>query len=271
MTVQDTATNEAHEQEPERVAAGNQIASRSQACEVARDKPAAGPQDSPDGAARQDAPQDVAQAPTAAHAPAVGQGPTAEQAPTAGQAPTAANLAEVKRVIEALLFSSDRPVSAGRLAELSGAADGRQARDMVRQLREEYEAAGRAFTVEEIAGGFQVLTRPEFGPYVSRLHNRQQQESLTKAALETLAIVAYRQPITRAALEDIRGVQSGHVLRSLVERRLLKVTGKSDELGRPLLYGTTRYFLEVFGLRSLSDLPKRPEFGPGHAQPTTES
>jgi segregation and condensation protein B len=132
-------------------------------------------------------------------------------------------------------------------------------RRLVRELQQEYERDGRAFAVEEVAGGFQLLSRPEFAPYVSRLQNRQRQETLTKAALETLAIVAYRQPITRAEVEDIRGVQSGHLLRSLVEKRLLKVTGKSTELGRPLLYGTTRRFLEAFGLRSLEELPKRGE------------
>jgi len=265
MIAQDTATNEAHEQEPEGVAEGNQPDTQVQEPEVAQTEPAAGAQTAPDAEVSQrGAPDDVAQTPAAVEPPA------AEQVPTVEQAPAAVNPAEVKRAIEALLFSSERPLSAGRLAELSDAADGRQARDIVRQLREEYEAAGRAFSVEEIAGGFQLLTRPEFAPYVSRLQNRQQQESLTKPALETLAIVAYRQPITRAALEDIRGVQSGHVLRSLVEKRLLKVTGRSEELGRPLLYGTTRHFLEVFGLRSLSDLPKRPEFGPGPAQPPAE-
>lgn len=169
--------------------------------------------------------------------------------------------ARVKRIIEALLFSSDRPISSGRLAELSGAADGRQARQIARELQQEYDREERAFGVEEIAGGFQLLSRAEFAPYVSRLHNRQRQESLSKPALETLAIVAYRQPITRAEVEDIRGVQSAHMLRALVEKRLVKTAGRSEELGRPLLYGTTRRFLETFGLRSLADLPKREEFG----------
>jgi len=179
--------------------------------------------------------------------------------------------ARVRRVVEALLFSSDRPVTTGRLAELSDAEDGRQVREIVLELQREYESQGRAFCIEEIAGGFQLLSRPEFAPYVRRLRNRQDQETLSKAALETLAIVAYRQPITRAAVEDIRGVQSGHILRSLVEKRLLKVTGRSEELGRPLLYGTTRYFLEAFGLRSVEDLPKRAEFGPPPGPPGADS
>lgn len=162
----------------------------------------------------------------------------------------------LSRVLEALLFSCDRPVSARRLADLVGAGDGRQVRKALQELQGEYESQGRAFAVEEIAGGFQLLTRPEFAPYVARLHSRQQQDSLSKPALETLAIVAYRQPITRAEVEDIRGVGAGHILRSLVEKRLLKVVGKSEGLGRALLYGTTRRFLQVFGLRSLKDLPR---------------
>jgi segregation and condensation protein B len=186
---------------------------------------------------------------------------TSESAEGAVQAAPQSDGAQVKQIIEALLFSSDRPISSSRLAEISGATDGRQVRTIARELQHEYDAEGRAFAIEEIAGGFQLLSRPEFAPWVSRLHNRQQQESLSKAALETLAIVAYRQPITRAEVEDIRGVQSGHILRSLVDKRLLRVTGKSKELGRPLLYGTTRHFLAVFGLRSVSELPKRKEFG----------
>jgi len=165
----------------------------------------------------------------------------------------------LKSVLEALLFSADRPVSVSRLAELSGASGAREVRSVLAELRQDYERAERAFAVEEIAGGFQLLSRPEFDPWIARLHDRQQDDTLSKAALETLAIVAYRQPITRAEVEDIRGVGAGHILRSLVDKRLLKVAGRSEELGRALLYGTTNQFLEAFGLRSLKDLPKRTE------------
>jgi len=182
--------------------------------------------------------------------------PPEASAPGAAREDAPADARQVRRVIEALLFSADRPVSSSRLAEMSGAGDARQVRRVVKELQQEYDAEGRAFAIEEIAGGFQLLTRPEFAPWVLQLANRRQQETLSKAALETLAIVSYRQPITRAEIEDIRGVQSGHIVRSLVDRRLLKVAGKSEELGRPLLYGTTRCFLEAFGLRSLSDLPQ---------------
>jgi segregation and condensation protein B len=170
--------------------------------------------------------------------------------------------AELKRVVEALLFSSDRPITTRRLTEVCDAEDGREVRAIVLELQQEYAAENRAFRIEEIAGGFQLLTNPRYAPWLQKLHQRQQEETLSKAALETLAIVAYRQPITRAEVEDIRGVHCGSMLRSLVDKRLIKVTGRSDELGRPMLYGTTRQFLEAFGLRSLKDLPKRQELTP---------
>lgn len=170
--------------------------------------------------------------------------------------------AELKRLVEALLFSSDRPITTRRLAEVCDAEDGHEVRAVVMELQEEYAAANRAFRIEEIAGGFQLLTDPRYAPWLQKLHQRQQEETLSKAALETLAIVAYRQPITRAEVEDIRGVHCGSMLRSLVDKRLIKVTGRSDDLGRPMLYGTTRQFLEAFGLRSLKDLPKRQELTP---------
>ncbi len=185
----------------------------------------------------------------------------AEDAPSAEDVARQEERARLRPIIEAVLFSSDRPIGATRLAEVCGAADGRLARSLVRELQKEYDQQGRGFCIEELAGGFQLLSRPEFAPQVSKLQSRQRQETLSKAALETLAIVAYRQPIARAAIEDIRGVQSGQMLRTLVEKRLLKVAGRSDEVGRPLLYGTTRRFLVVFGLRSLADLPKKKQFG----------
>lgn len=172
------------------------------------------------------------------------------------------DFAEQKAIVEALLFSAAEPIGARKLADLSGARDARAARKMVDALREEYDAGGRAFTVEEIADGYQLLTRPDFHAWVSKLRRRQQEETLSQAALETLAIVAYKQKITRADIEDIRGVQSGYILRSLIERSLVCVTGRSEELGRPLLYGTTDTFLEVFGLPSLKALPKLEELTP---------
>jgi segregation and condensation protein B len=179
----------------------------------------------------------------------------------AQDAAEAARRGELKRIVEALLFSSPRPIKARQLADASGARDGREVRSIVKELAAEYDAAERAFAVEEVAGGFQLMTRPEFAQWVRQLHSTQQQDTLSKAALETLAIVAYRQPVNRADVEDIRGVQCGQVLRALVDRRLLRIVGRSEELGRPLLYGTTRQFLQAFGLRSLSDLPRKAQFG----------
>lgn len=213
------------------------------------------PEDEP--RADRDADAQAAPAAEPEAAPAAG-----EEAPESSSAPpprSEEDRARLKLVIEALLFSVDRPVSASRLAEASDARDGREVRSVVLELRDDYDRMGRAFGVEEIAGGYQILSRPEYAPYIVRLQSRQSQDSLSNAALEVLAIVAYRQPITRAALEDIRGVGCGHLVRQLVDRRLLKVTGRSEELGRPMLYGTTRQFLEAFGLRSLDELPKRGE------------
>ena len=196
-------------------------------------------------------------------APEIVQQPAAQEAAAdqAGAEQAAAEKQErrarLKRILEALLFSSDRPLHARQLAEAAGAADGHEARSLLKEMQGEYDEQGRAFALEEVAGGFQLMSRPEFAPFIGRLHEGQQRESLSKAALETLAIVAYRQPITRAAVEDIRGVQCGPVLRTLVDRRLVRVTGRSEELGRPLLYGTTSQFLQVFGLSSLSELPKK--------------
>jgi len=168
---------------------------------------------------------------------------------------------ELKAIVEALLFSAGEPLKPRKLAELSGAPDTRTVRRLVEQLRQDYDDQGRAFSVEEIANGYQLLTRADFQPWVSKLRQRQQEDTLSQAALETLAIVAYKQPVTRAQIEDIRGVQSGYILRSLIERSLVRVAGRSEELGRPLLYGTTEAFLETFGLASLDALPKLQELG----------
>jgi len=162
---------------------------------------------------------------------------------------------QLKGIIEALLFASDRTLTSGQLAQLSGAADGREARKAVLALQKEYEETGRAFRIEEVAGGFRLVTRPQYHQWVSKLRRNEQIEGLSQAAMETLAIVAYRQPIVRSEIEDIRGVQSDYILRSLMEKGLVRVCGRSEELGRPLLYGTTRKFLEMFALRSLEDLP----------------
>lgn len=158
--------------------------------------------------------------------------------------------------LEAILFLTREPLGSRKLAEMAGLADGTKARTLVRALNRRYDAEGSAFRVEEVAGGFQLLTRPKFAPWLRRLHSMQVEVRLSAPAMEALAVVAYRQPVLRAEIEAIRGVQCGEILRQLIERDLVRIVGRSEELGRPLLYGTTRQFLQVFGMRHLEDLPQ---------------
>jgi segregation and condensation protein B len=161
--------------------------------------------------------------------------------------------------VEALLFACDRPITEARLGQLlglSGKGTVKSIRDAIDQLNAHYDESDRAFRIERLAGGYQVLTRSEYGPLLHRIYQDRQQSRLSQAALETLSIIAYRQPIIRAEIEAIRGVACGEVLRGLLERRLVKIVGRAEELGRPMLYGTTRDFLKVFGLSNLDDLPE---------------
>jgi segregation and condensation protein B len=160
--------------------------------------------------------------------------------------------------LEAVLLLAREPLGSRKLSELASLADGTEARTLVRRLNRMYDLEGCAFRVEEVAGGFQLMSRPQFAPWLRRLHASPMEVRLSGPAMETLAVVAYRQPVLRAEVESIRGVQCGEILRQLMERDLVRIVGRSEELGRPFLYGTTRHFLEVFGLRHLDDLP-RPE------------
>jgi segregation and condensation protein B len=161
--------------------------------------------------------------------------------------------------VEALLIATDRPLTEARIAEIigiSGKGASKQIVATIEELNAHYDKSGRAFRAERLAGGWQILTAPAFGPVLHRLHAERQQAKLSQPALETLAIIGYRQPIMRAEIEAIRGVASGEVLRGLMERRLIKIVGRAEELGRPMLYGTTKEFLKVFGLAGLDDLPQ---------------
>jgi segregation and condensation protein B len=164
--------------------------------------------------------------------------------------------------VEAVLLAADEPLTARRLATVAGLKDAVEVRRCLRRLQELYEQDGTAFQVEEVAGGFQLLTRPEFHPWLLRLRRSTNDLRLSPAARETLAIVAYRQPIMRADLEAIRGVQCGELLRLLMERGLVRIAGRHESLGRPVLYGTTKKFLQAFGLRSLKDLPQAEQLKP---------
>jgi segregation and condensation protein B len=123
-------------------------------------------------------------------------------------------------------------------------------------LNEQYTASNRSFRIEQVAGGYQILTLAQFGPALNALHQREVDAKLTKAALETLAIIAYKQPILRADIEAIRGVACGETIRSLMEKHLVRIAGRAEVPGRPILYGTTKRFLELFGLNNLKDLPQ---------------
>ena len=162
-------------------------------------------------------------------------------------------------LLEALLLSTHHPLTAGRLAELLDIGATKPIRGAIKQLNEQYESTGRAFRLEQVAGGYQLLTLPEYGDTLKKFHQREIDAKLTKAALETLAIIAYKQPILRVDVEAIRGVACGETIRSLMEKHLVKIAGRAEEPGRPILYGTTKRFLELFGLNSLKDLPQSEE------------
>ena len=165
----------------------------------------------------------------------------------------------LSRIVEALLFASQSPLTPGDLARGDDRLDEEQVDRAIAELREEYEREQRAFGIFEIAGGFQLLTRPEYYSVLERFDSVTFPARLSAPALETLAIIAYRQPVGRAEVEEIRGVGAGGVLKTLQEREMIEVVGRAEGLGRPLLYGTTQRFLEHFGFRSLDDLPRADE------------
>jgi segregation and condensation protein B len=161
---------------------------------------------------------------------------------------------EQRRILEALILASPEPVSAARLAEIVPECKAPDVVDRVAELNTQYQEQDRAFEIWEVAGGYQIRTRAEFSGYLQQLQ-KQRPLRLSRASLDTLSIVAYKQPVTRAEIEEIRGVDTGAVLKSLLDRRLLRIAGQREVPGRPMLYATTRRFLEVFGLDSLAELP----------------
>jgi segregation and condensation protein B len=176
----------------------------------------------------------------------------------------------LKRIIEALLFAADESISVSRLRNIIENAQVRDIRSAIEELNEEYESSGRAFMIEEIADGYRMYTRPEFNDWLKKLFKQRTEGRLSLASLETLAIVAYKQPIERAEIEDIRGVDVGQILRNLLDKDLIKILGRSEKLGRPFLYGTTRQFLEHFGLKSLKELPQSADVEPEPQQEQAE-
>ena len=162
---------------------------------------------------------------------------------------------ETRQALHALLFVSDRPVSADRLAEALGDADRHVVEQLLEELQAEIGEAELPYTLREIAGGYQFTTRPEHAPWIKRMLQIKKRNRLSKAVLETLSIIAYKQPVTRAQVEAIRGVSVSHAFEVLQEKHLIKVSGVAEVPGRPKLYKTTEEFLVHFGLKNLDDLP----------------
>jgi segregation and condensation protein B len=161
----------------------------------------------------------------------------------------------VESVLEAVLFASDEALTAARLADIVETS-AKQIRQYIENLNEKYRANNNAFRIEQIAGGYQMLTLSPYNHWLQKLLRVRDDSKLSPAALETLAIIAYKQPVIRADIEAIRGVAVGDIVRNLMYKGLVKIVGRAEVLGRPMLYGTTKKFLETFGLNSLKDLPK---------------
>ncbi len=166
--------------------------------------------------------------------------------------------ATIESVVEAILFASDEPLTDNRLAKIIETTS-KQVRECIDSLNQKYEANHNAFRIEKIAGGYQMLTLTLYNQWLSKMLRVRSDTKLSPAAMETLAIIAYKQPVIRVDIEAIRGVAVGEVIRSLMYKSLVKIVGRAEILGRPMLYGTTKKFLEVFGLNSLKDLPKAEE------------
>lgn len=167
---------------------------------------------------------------------------------------------DLKRIVEALLFAADAPVTLDKLVDVIGTAKRADVRAALDELAGEYERENRAFTVTEVAGGWQLYCKPDYTKWIRELHKGRVPTRLSQAALETLAIIAYKQPIVRAEIEAIRGVDSSGVLATLLRRNLITIAGRAPGMGRALMYRTTREFLRYFGLNAVTDLPRLEEF-----------
>ena len=165
-----------------------------------------------------------------------------------------------KAVIESLLFACDRPLTLEQIKNVLDNLETNEIRKILDELRQEYESANRGIRIVEVAGGFQLITPPAFATFLKRLYKQKKAERLSKPALETLAIIAYKQPVTKLEIESLRNVNIDAVMSNLLDKDLIRVVGRKKALGRPRVYGTTRQFLEYFGLKSLEELPKIENF-----------
>jgi segregation and condensation protein B len=176
----------------------------------------------------------------------------------------------LKLIVEAMLYAAEKPLSAREIHAIIPDAKLPEIKSALKVLQYEYEAMGRSFALSEVANGYQFRSRSEYGSYIMRMLQRSPNR-LSKASMETLAIIAYKQPILRQEVERLRGVDVGGILRALLEKDLVRIMGRKDLPGRPLIYGTTKKFLEVFGLKDLESLPKLKEFKALGGQDETES
>lgn len=162
----------------------------------------------------------------------------------------------ITAVVEALLFAAEQPVNIAQLQSLIPGSDTGMLKDAVKRLKQEYETNGRGMRVDEVAGGYRMTTASGLSGFVRRLYRQRRSDKLSRPAMETLAIIAYKQPVTRQEIQSLRSVNIDGVMKSLLERNLIRITGKKDAPGRPFVFGTTRQFLEYFGLNSIDDMPK---------------
>lgn len=176
------------------------------------------------------------------------------------EAPLISEIRELTGILEALLFMVADPLPINRIVALLGAVPKHEVEQALARLKEDYAQEGRGLHLAEIAGGYRIVTKPDYAPWIKRLDKVKPPAKLSRSALESLAIIAYKQPIVRAEIEQIRGVETSGVLRTLLERKLVRIVGRKEEPGRPIMYGTTKFFLEHFGLRDLSQLPPLREF-----------
>jgi segregation and condensation protein B len=178
---------------------------------------------------------------------------------------------EIQKILEAVLFIAEQPVPLKALeALLDGGSSAEDLRQILEELARDYSLRGSALEVREIAGGWQFSTRPEFAPWIRKLFKDRLTYRLSSSAMETLSIIAYKQPITRSEIEEIRGVEVTAVLETLIDRKLVRIVGRKESIGRPLLYGTTPDFLRSFGLNKLEDLPSIESLAPPPGEPVVQ-
>ncbi|MFN3681325.1 MAG: SMC-Scp complex subunit ScpB [Nitrospira sp.] len=175
-------------------------------------------------------------------------------------APPVIGQEELTGIVEALLFASHEPVSLQRLVAVIGDVTKAEVAEALKRLGDKLAGDGRGICLVEVAGGFRLVTKPQYASWVKRLDKSKASMKLSRSALESLAIIAYKQPIVKAEIEEIRGVETSGVVRTLLERKLVRIVGRKEVPGRPIMYGTTKYFLEHFGLKDLSELPPLREF-----------